>query len=71
MGLEIDMLVIHPDRAAPVVDVQLLCLRHLAEALPDRWDAARHPALAAHSAAAEALPVFREISQPFVGPSGS
>jgi glutathione S-transferase len=43
-------------------------LRFLGEAHPDLWNVARHPALAAHSARAEALPVFREISQPFVPP---
>lgn len=44
-------------------------LRHLSESLPGLFDAARYPALAAHSARAEALPVFQEISQPFLAPA--
>lgn len=44
-------------------------LRHLVEAHPALFDAAAHPALAAHCAACEALPVFAKISQPFVAPA--
>ncbi|MCX7890386.1 MAG: glutathione S-transferase N-terminal domain-containing protein [Rhodobacteraceae bacterium] len=51
-------------------DIAVACaLRHLAESLPDLWDPARHPALAAHAARAEALPVFAAVSQPFVAPA--
>lgn len=51
-------------------DIAVACmLRHLDESLPDLWNAERHPALAAHAARAEALPVFQEISQPFVAPT--
>jgi glutathione S-transferase len=51
-------------------DIALACvLRHLRESLPDLFDETRYPALAAHSARAEALPVFAEISQPFVAPA--
>lgn len=39
-------------------------LRFVTEALPGAFDLG--PALAAHSAACEALPVFQEISQPFL-----
>ena len=41
-------------------------LRFVAEALADEFDLASRPALKAHSARAEALPVFQEASQPFV-----
>lgn len=44
-------------------------LRHLSESLPGNFDTDRYPALAAHSARAEALPVFQEISQPFIAPA--
>ena len=51
-------------------DIAVACaLRHMADAVPDLWDPVAHPALAEHCARAEALPVFREISQPFIGPS--
>jgi glutathione S-transferase len=51
-------------------DIALACvLRHLRESLPDAFDPTTHPALAAHCARAEALPVFIEISQPFVAPT--
>ena len=51
-------------------DVAAACaVRHMAHALPDLWDPVAHPALAAHCERAEALPVFQEISQPFVGPA--
>ncbi|MER2534367.1 MAG: glutathione S-transferase family protein [Rhizobiaceae bacterium] len=44
-------------------------LRHLGEAHPGLVDMARHPALRDHSARLEALPVFQDISQPFIAPS--
>jgi glutathione S-transferase len=51
-------------------DIALACaLRHLRESLPDLFDAARFPALAAHAARAEALAVFAEVSQPFIPPA--
>ena len=40
-------------------------LRFVGEALPGAFDLAARPALAAHAAACEALPVFQEIQQPF------
>lgn len=52
-------------------DIAVACaVRHVADAMPDRWNEASHPALTRHCAAAEALSVFREVSQPFVGPGG-
>jgi glutathione S-transferase len=51
-------------------DIAVVCmLRHLAEAHPDLAAGAGWPALAAFAARLEALPVFREISQPFVPPA--
>ena len=47
-------------------DIAVGCvLRFLAEAHPDTIDAARWPALAAHSRACEALPDFAAVVQPF------
>lgn len=43
-------------------------LRHAGEAHPGLFSLSDYPALAAHSARMEALPVFREISQPFAAP---
>jgi hypothetical protein len=40
----------------------------LRDSMPDKFDAAALPALTAHAARAEALPVFGEISQPFIAP---
>jgi glutathione S-transferase len=40
--------------------------RFIGEALPGTFDVGARPALAAHCARAEALPVFQEICQPFV-----
>ena len=52
-------------------DIAVACvLRFTAEAHPDLFSAARHPALAAHAARCEALPVFQEIVQPLSPPSG-
>ncbi|MCR4520376.1 MULTISPECIES: glutathione S-transferase family protein [Bosea] len=53
----------HADIAAAVA------LRFIAEAHPGLVDVAAMPALAAHAAGLEALPVFVEISQPFVAPA--
>ncbi len=51
-------------------DIAVACmLRHLAEAHPDLAAGPGRPGLAAHAARLEALPVFREISQPFVPPA--
>lgn len=44
-------------------------LRHAGESHPDLFRLADYPALAAHAARMEALPVFREISQPFIPPA--
>jgi hypothetical protein len=44
-------------------------LRHANDAHPGLIDMAAFPALAAHAARLEALPVFREISQPFIAPA--
>jgi len=47
-------------------DIAVACaLRFTHEALAGRFDGSRWPALARHGATCEALPVFREISQPF------
>jgi glutathione S-transferase len=40
-------------------------LRFVREALPGVFDLAAWPAISAHAAACEALPVFQEISQPY------
>jgi len=45
------------------------CLRHAGEAHPGLIDLDANPALAAHVARLEALPVFQEISQPFIPPA--
>lgn len=44
-------------------------LRHMRDSHADLADLAAWPALAAHSERLEAMPVFREISQPFVPPA--
>ena len=52
-------------------DIALACvLRFTSEAHPRLYQAARYPALAAHSAQCEALPAFREIVQPLSPPKG-
>ena len=53
----------HADIAVAVV------LRFIAEAHPGLVAMADFPALAAHAARLEALPVFQEISQPFIAPA--
>jgi len=51
-------------------DIAVACAwRHMSEAHPGLIDPAAYPALAAHCAGMEALPVFREISQPFIAPA--
>jgi glutathione S-transferase len=52
-------------------DIAVACVLGFAgEAHPALFPAARYPALAAHSAACEALPVFAEIVQPLSPPGG-
>lgn len=51
-------------------DIAVACVaRFLSEAYAHLVSLTDHPALAAHSAAAEALPVFQAISQPFIPPN--
>jgi glutathione S-transferase len=51
-------------------DIMVACaLRFTGEAHPTRFGAARYPALSAHAARCEALPVFQEIVQKFNPPS--
>jgi glutathione S-transferase len=52
-------------------DIAVACvLRFTGEAHPALLDAVRYPALTAHAARCEALPVFAEIVQPLKPPSG-
>jgi glutathione S-transferase len=52
-------------------DIAVACvLRFTREAHLHLFDAARHPALAAHAEKCEALPAFREIVQPLAPPKG-
>lgn len=44
-------------------------LRHAAESHPDLFAITDYPAIEAHCAMLEALPVFRAISQPFIPPA--
>lgn len=53
----------HPDIAVAVA------LRFIAEVHPQLVSMRNYPALAAHAAKLEALPVFREISQEFIAPT--
>jgi glutathione S-transferase len=51
-------------------DIALACaLRHVAESMPQIVDLAEYPALAAHSAQYEAMPVFQTIQQAFIPPA--
>ncbi|AOF91246.1 glutathione S-transferase family protein [Sinorhizobium sp. RAC02] len=51
-------------------DIAVACAwRHVSEAHPGLIDPAAYPALAAHCTGMEALPVFQEISQPFIAPA--
>ena len=51
-------------------DIAVACaIRHTREALPDVIAMQDYPALRAHCEKLEELPVFREISQPFIAPA--
>jgi glutathione S-transferase len=51
-------------------DITVTCmLRHMGEAQPDIFEGAPYPALAAHAAGMEELPVFQKISQAFIPPT--
>jgi glutathione S-transferase len=51
-------------------DVAVACaLRHASDSHPGLISLADYPALDAHCAKLEAMPVFREISQPFIAPA--
>lgn len=51
-------------------DIAVACaLRHIHEGQPDVLTLSDYPALAAHCATLEALPVFKSISQPFIPPA--
>ena len=52
-------------------DIAVACvLRFTSEAHPSLVDPAAHPSLADHAARCEAMPVFQEIVQPLIPPSG-
>jgi glutathione S-transferase len=52
-------------------DIAVACaLRFTGEAHAGVFDDVRHPALAAHAARCEALPLFAEIVQPLAPPGG-
>jgi glutathione S-transferase len=52
-------------------DIAVACvLRFTGEAHPPLFEHARYPALAAHAAHCEALPVFAELVQPLIPPRG-
>ena len=52
-------------------DIAVACvLRFTHEAHPELYNRSRYPALAAHAAACEALPAFREIQQSLAPPKG-
>ncbi|MBW6419832.1 glutathione S-transferase family protein [Rhizobium sp. XQZ8] len=51
-------------------DIAVACaIRHISEAHPGLIHLESYPALAAHCASMEALPVFQQISQPFIAPA--
>lgn len=51
-------------------DIAVACAwRHMCEAHPGLIDPVAYPALANHCASMEAMPVFQEISQPFIAPA--
>ncbi|MCJ8051822.1 glutathione S-transferase family protein [Shinella curvata] len=51
-------------------DIAVACAwRHMREAHPGLIDETAYPALASHCAGMEALPVFQEMSQPFIAPA--
>jgi glutathione S-transferase len=52
-------------------DIAVACVLHFTgEAHPGLFDQTRYPALTAHAARCEALPVFQEIVQPLMPPRG-
>jgi glutathione S-transferase len=58
------------DETLSQADIAVTCMwRHLSESHPTIAVAARYPALSAHAARMEALPVFQKISQPFIAPA--
>lgn len=51
-------------------DIAVTCmLRHMKEAQPDLFTCKSYPALTQHAEAMEKLPIFIEISQPFIPPA--
>lgn len=51
-------------------DIAVACaIRHMSEAHPGLIHFENYPALAAHCGLMEALPVFQQISQPFIAPA--
>lgn len=51
-------------------DIAVACaLRHTNDSHPGAIDWSSHPALAAHCERLEAMPVFHQISQPFIAPA--
>jgi glutathione S-transferase len=58
------------DETLSQADIAVTCTwRHLSETHPTIAVAANYPALSAHAARMEALPVFEKISQPFIAPA--
>jgi glutathione S-transferase len=58
------------DETLSQADIAITCMwRHLSESHPKIAVAVTYPALSAHAARMEALPVFQKISQPFVAPA--
>lgn len=50
-------------------DIAVTCMmRHMGEAQPDLFEGRPYPALGAHAAEMEALPVFQKIAQAFIPP---
>ncbi|MGE0503044.1 MAG: glutathione S-transferase family protein [Rhizobiaceae bacterium] len=51
-------------------DIAVACaMRHANECHPGLASTAKYPALGAHAARAEALPVFKQVSKPFIAPT--
>jgi glutathione S-transferase len=51
-------------------DIAITCMfRHLSECHPSLTVKGRYPAIEKHCAACEAMPVFVEVSQPFIAPA--
>jgi len=58
------------DETLSQADIAITCMwRHLSESHPAIAVAANYPALSAHAARMEALPVFQKISQTFIAPA--